>query len=38
MIVDNSELLGEWEKHPGSPNDDTVGVVARSYRALAEAV
>ena len=38
MIVDNSERLGEWEKHPGSPDDDTVGVVARSYRALAQAV
>jgi 2-polyprenyl-6-methoxyphenol hydroxylase-like FAD-dependent oxidoreductase len=38
MIVDNSELLGEWEKNPGSLNDDTVDVVARSYRALAEAV
>ena len=38
MIVENSELLGEWEKNPGSPDDDTVGVVARSYRTLAEAV
>jgi 2-polyprenyl-6-methoxyphenol hydroxylase-like FAD-dependent oxidoreductase len=38
MIVENSELLGEWEKHPGSPDDDTVGVVARSYRALAQPV
>jgi 2-polyprenyl-6-methoxyphenol hydroxylase-like FAD-dependent oxidoreductase len=38
MIVDNSERLGEWEKRPGSPDDDTVGVVARSYQALAQAV
>jgi 2-polyprenyl-6-methoxyphenol hydroxylase-like FAD-dependent oxidoreductase len=38
MIVDNSELLGEWEKNPGSANDDTVGVVARSYKELAQAV
>jgi hypothetical protein len=24
MIVRNSELLGEWEKNPGSLNDKTV--------------
>ncbi len=23
MIVENSELLGEWEKNPSTPNDDT---------------
>jgi 2-polyprenyl-6-methoxyphenol hydroxylase-like FAD-dependent oxidoreductase len=38
MIVQNSEQLGEWEKKPGSPDDDTVGVVARSYQALAQPV
>jgi 2-polyprenyl-6-methoxyphenol hydroxylase-like FAD-dependent oxidoreductase len=38
MIVDNSELLGEWEKNPRAPNADTVGVVARSYQALAQPV
>jgi hypothetical protein len=38
MIVDNSELLGEWEKNPTAPNADTVGVVARSYQALAQPV
>ena len=38
MIVDNSELLGEWEKDPSAPNADTVGVVARSYKALAQPV
>lgn len=38
MIVQNSELLGEWEKNPGAPNQDTVGVIAASYRALAEPV
>lgn len=38
MIVDNSELLGEWEKNPSAPNADTVGVVARSYKALAQPV
>jgi 2-polyprenyl-6-methoxyphenol hydroxylase-like FAD-dependent oxidoreductase len=36
MVVENSELLGEWEKRPGSPDDDTVNVVARSYRELAK--
>ena len=38
MIVANSELLGEWEKNPATPNQDTVGVIARSYQALAQAV
>jgi 2-polyprenyl-6-methoxyphenol hydroxylase-like FAD-dependent oxidoreductase len=38
LIVENSELLGEWEKNPGAPNRDTVGVMARSYEALAKAV
>jgi len=34
----NSELLGEWEKNPSAPNVDTVGVVARSYKALSQPV
>jgi 2-polyprenyl-6-methoxyphenol hydroxylase-like FAD-dependent oxidoreductase len=38
MIVANSELLGEWEKNPGAPNEDTVGVIAASYQALAKPV
>jgi 2-polyprenyl-6-methoxyphenol hydroxylase-like FAD-dependent oxidoreductase len=38
MVVENSERLGEWEKRPGSPDDDTVGVVARSYQELAKPV
>jgi 2-polyprenyl-6-methoxyphenol hydroxylase-like FAD-dependent oxidoreductase len=38
MIVDNSEQLGEWEKNPSAPNADTVGLVARSYKALAQPV
>jgi 2-polyprenyl-6-methoxyphenol hydroxylase-like FAD-dependent oxidoreductase len=38
MIVENSELLGEWEKNPGARNEDTVGVIAASYRALAKPV
>jgi hypothetical protein len=31
-------LLGEWEKNPGALNDDTVAVVARSYKVLAQPV
>jgi 2-polyprenyl-6-methoxyphenol hydroxylase-like FAD-dependent oxidoreductase len=38
MIVENSELLGEWEKKPGMPNEDAVGVMAASYQALAKSV
>jgi 2-polyprenyl-6-methoxyphenol hydroxylase-like FAD-dependent oxidoreductase len=38
MIVQNSELLGEWEKKPGMPNEDAVGVMTASYQALAKPV
>ncbi len=38
MIVENSERLGEWEKKPGAPDEDTVGVIARSYQALAQPI
>jgi 2-polyprenyl-6-methoxyphenol hydroxylase-like FAD-dependent oxidoreductase len=38
MIVENSELLGEWEKNPNDPNVDIVGVMARSYQTLAQPV
>lgn len=38
MIVENSELLGEWEKNPAAPNRDTVAVIAQSYQELAKAV
>jgi len=38
MIVENSELLGEWEKNPTAPDQDTVGVIARSCQALAQSV
>ena len=38
MIVENSELLGEWEKKPGMPNEDAVGVMAASYQTLAKPV
>jgi hypothetical protein len=36
MVVENSEQLGEWEKTPGAPGIDMVGVIARSYQALAQ--
>jgi 2-polyprenyl-6-methoxyphenol hydroxylase-like FAD-dependent oxidoreductase len=35
-IVENSELLGEWEKNPSSPNAQTVKVMAESYALLAK--
>jgi len=38
VIVENSELLGEWEKNPSSPNAQTVRVVAESYALLAKPV
>jgi 2-polyprenyl-6-methoxyphenol hydroxylase-like FAD-dependent oxidoreductase len=38
MIVENSELLGEWEKNPAAPDQDTLGVIAKSYQALAQSV
>src|SRR5215831_11521012 len=38
MIVQNSELLGEWEKNPGTRNADAVGVIAAAYQALARPV
>jgi hypothetical protein len=38
MIVENPEPLGEWEKDPRAPDIDAVGVMARSYQALAQPV
>jgi 2-polyprenyl-6-methoxyphenol hydroxylase-like FAD-dependent oxidoreductase len=38
MVVQNSEQLGEWEKDPSAPNVDTVGMMARSYQALAQPI
>jgi 2-polyprenyl-6-methoxyphenol hydroxylase-like FAD-dependent oxidoreductase len=38
MVVQNSEQLGEWEKNPSAPNADTMGLVARSYQALAQPI
>ena len=37
MIVENSELLGEWEKNPNAPDIDVVGTIDRSYKALGAA-
>jgi 2-polyprenyl-6-methoxyphenol hydroxylase-like FAD-dependent oxidoreductase len=38
MVVDNSEQLGEWEKKPGTADHLVAGLVAQSYRALAQEV
>jgi 2-polyprenyl-6-methoxyphenol hydroxylase-like FAD-dependent oxidoreductase len=36
MVVENSFLLGEWEKNPNAPNVDPMGVLDKSLRALAQ--
>jgi 2-polyprenyl-6-methoxyphenol hydroxylase-like FAD-dependent oxidoreductase len=36
MVVENSEQLGEWEKRPGSADHLVAGLVAESYRTLAQ--
>jgi len=36
MVVENSEQLGEWEKRPGTADHLVPGLVAESYRALAQ--
>ena len=38
MVVENSEQLGEWEKKPGTAEHPVAGLVAQSYRALAQDV
>ena len=38
MVVENSEQLGEWEKKPGTAEHLVAGLVAQSYRALAQEV
>ena len=38
MVVENSEQLGEWEKRPGTADHLVAGLVAQSYRALAQEV
>ena len=37
MVVENSEQLGEWEKRPGTADHLVAGLVAESYRTLAQA-
>jgi 2-polyprenyl-6-methoxyphenol hydroxylase-like FAD-dependent oxidoreductase len=36
MVVENSEQLGEWEKRPGTAEHLVAGLVAESYRILAQ--
>jgi 2-polyprenyl-6-methoxyphenol hydroxylase-like FAD-dependent oxidoreductase len=38
MVVENSLLLGEWEKNPSAPNADPVGVLDKSVKALAQPI
>ncbi len=35
LVVENSFLLGEWDKMPNTPGADPVGVLERSLKALA---
>ena len=37
MVVENSEQLCEWEKRPGTADHLVAGLVAESYRMLAQA-
>ena len=36
MVVENSAQLGEWEKRPGTADHLVAGLVAESYRVLAQ--
>jgi 2-polyprenyl-6-methoxyphenol hydroxylase-like FAD-dependent oxidoreductase len=38
MVVDNSFKLGEWDKNPNAPDADPVGVMDKSYKALAQPI
>jgi 2-polyprenyl-6-methoxyphenol hydroxylase-like FAD-dependent oxidoreductase len=38
MVVENSFQLGEWEKNPNAPDADPVGILERSYNALAQPI
>jgi hypothetical protein len=38
LVVENSEQLGEWEKHPGTGEHLVAKLVAESYRELAKEV
>jgi 2-polyprenyl-6-methoxyphenol hydroxylase-like FAD-dependent oxidoreductase len=36
LVVDNSRMLGEWEKAPDMPGADPAGVLERTLKALAQ--
>jgi 2-polyprenyl-6-methoxyphenol hydroxylase-like FAD-dependent oxidoreductase len=36
LVVENSHMLGEWEKAPHMPGADPAGVLDRSLKALAQ--
>jgi naringenin degradation protein FdeE len=36
LVVENSLQLGEWEKHPGTPDADPAGMFETSFAALAQ--
>jgi len=36
LVVENSFMLGEWEKVPNLPGVDPAGVLDRSLKALAQ--
>jgi 2-polyprenyl-6-methoxyphenol hydroxylase-like FAD-dependent oxidoreductase len=36
LVVENSFMLGEWDKVPNTPGADPVGVLDRSLKALAQ--
>ncbi len=38
MVVENSFQLGEWEKNPNAADADPVGIMDRSYKALAQPI
>jgi 2-polyprenyl-6-methoxyphenol hydroxylase-like FAD-dependent oxidoreductase len=38
MVVENSFLLGEWEKSPGASDADPVGVLDKSLKLLAQPI
>ena len=38
LIVENSHTLGEWEKDPNAPGADPIGLMNRSYHALAQPI
>ena len=38
MVVEKSRRLDEWEKTPDTPDADPVGLMNRSFAALAEPI